>query len=234
MLSISHNQTLLHQALKHDYASKVGGEEEAGVESGSKRYRLDVLDRVHRHGYEIQLEHFGKQFYDKIDAITRQLFVTIVHPVPVIQHVSARSGAVVETRVVHKRNDFYSFFDVLTHFKMRFDPARFKFEILLTEERVFQDHAGFKRGRPLYRLVSRELVHVVDSRHVATADDLLAFLPLGLPAAFTNKDLAERLGIKGGATRKKKVASRMTYGLRLLGLLRVAGKEGRMLLFERA
>ncbi len=234
MISVEHNQTLLHQALKHHYALSVGGEEEVDVSSGGKRYRVDVLDQARSRAFEIQLEHFGKQFYSKIDDISHDLFVTIVHPVPTIQHASIRTGAMVETRTVHKRNDFYSLFDVLVHFKIPFNPSRFKFEILLTEERIFQEHVGFKRGRPLYRLVSRELINVLGSRHVSTAADFIAFLPPGLPRTFTNKDIAGRLSIKGGTTRRKKIASRITYSLRLLGLLRVAGKQGRLLSFELA
>ncbi|NMC08659.1 MAG: hypothetical protein GYA24_25845 [Candidatus Lokiarchaeota archaeon] len=234
MHAIPRNQTLLHQALKHAYARKVCGDEEVDVLSGGKKYRLDVFDRVHRHAIEIQLEQFGKEFYSKIGVISRDVFVTIVHPVHIIQHASTRTGAAVETRVVHKHNDFYSIFDVLIHFKTRFDPGKFKFEYLLTEEAILQEHAGFKRGRPLYRVASRDLVNILDSRTVASKVDFLAFLPHDLPGRFTNKDVADRLGIKGGTTRRKAIAARMTYSLRGLGLLRVAGKQGRMLLFERS
>ena len=234
MLSIQHNQTLLHQSLKHEYARQVSGDEEVDVLSDGKRYRLDVLDRARGHVFEIQLEHFGRQFYQKIADIAKHYFITIIHPVPVVQHVSTRCGSTVETKVVHKRNDFYSIFDALIRFRIPFDPKRFKFEILLTEESVVQVHAGFKRGRPLYCVLSRELMRVVESREIASIADVLAFLPPGLPPTFTNQDIANRLDIKGGKTRRKKMASRITYSLRLLGLLRESGKQGRLLLFERA
>ena len=60
----------------------------------------------------------------------------------------------------------------------------------------------------------------------ATLDDLRAFLPSDLPPFFTNRELARTLGIN------YRRANSMTYVMRQIGILNIAGKRGRSILYE--
>lgn len=230
--SMERNQTLLHQKLKHAYARKCGGREEVAVFINGKAYRIDVLDETSKIAYEIQLGNFGGGFYKKIEDLVDVYKVVVVYPIPLKQHVNSREKGRVESRVVRKRNDYYSIFKDLVSFKTCFKEGRLEFELLLVEEEVEQEFAGFYGKRPHYSRLQRDLVEVLDSRKVASSKDFLSMLPDDLPETFTNKDLRERLDIKGGSRRKKKISGCMTYSLCSLGILDRVGKTGNAYLFS--
>ena len=72
------------------------------------------------------------------------------------------------------------------------------------------------------------LEEVLDTPRVASGSDLLALVPDTLKEPFTHRELATALGVR------LPTAQRASYCLRRLGLLQVAGKQGRALLVERA
>jgi hypothetical protein len=226
------NQTRLHQALKELHARATGGETEVDVRVGGKKYRIDVLDRVTSDAYEIQLEQFGKAFYPKIQALSSQYNVIIIHPVPVVQHVTTWEHGLASQHVVHKRQDFHSIFERLVSFRAPDIIGKIQVRVLLVEERVTRRHAGFRGKRPCYEVLERDLVRIVGERTFSSPGKFLAMLPSGLPGEFTNNDVATLLDIKGGMTRKKKIAGCMTYSFCQLGLARRAGKQGNAHVFS--
>ncbi|MHA1680963.1 MAG: hypothetical protein ACTSUE_08135 [Promethearchaeota archaeon] len=226
------NQSKLHIALKHRYSEKTGGREEVVVSVGGKKYRVDVLDESTGTAYEIQLEHFGRQFYPKVRALMERYTVVIIHPISILQHVIARNNGRVEEKQVKKRNDYYSIFKNLVSFRLPFYEGRLRFELLLVEDRVHQVFSGYRGRRPRFRVEERELVRVIDSRELCSLADFEAMLPGDLGMEFTNAELAGGLTIRGGKTRRKKIAGCITYSLCLLGVLKRAGKRGNSHVFS--
>nr|MDO8111401.1 hypothetical protein [Candidatus Sigynarchaeota archaeon] len=226
------NQTRLHQTLKELYASATGGETEVNVRVGDKKYRIDVLDQVAGNAYEIQIKQFGKAFYPKIQALSSLYNVIIIHPVPVVQHVTTWEHGLASQHVVRKRQDFYSIFERLVSFRAPDVIGKIQVRVLLVEERVTRQLAGFHGRRPYYEVLDRDLVRVVGERTYSGSRKFLAMLPSGLPCEFTNNDVAAMLDIKGGRARKKKIAGCMTYSFCQLGLARRTGKRGNAHVFS--
>lgn len=225
------NQSLLHTKLKAAYAIRTDGQQEYSTKVGINSYRIDVFDETKNTAYEIQLDNFGTSFYEKIRDLIKIHDVVVVHPIPIIQQV--RTIGESKPRVIHKRNDFYTIFEKLVSFRVEFCSKKLSFELLKVEERIERKLSGYRRrGRPKYKLLSRDLVRVIDKREVEDHEDIYSFLPENLPSRFTNKDLMEGLEIKGGRRRRKKIAACMSYSLRNLGIIEKTGKQGRFLEFK--
>jgi hypothetical protein len=71
----------------------------------------------------------------------------------------------------------------------------------------------------------RRLVSVVDRALFQTPADFQALLPAGLPRQFTSHDVAAMLHVK------TPLAQQMTYCLREMVVIQLAGKRGRLLLY---
>jgi hypothetical protein len=99
--------------------------------------------------------------------------------------------------------------------------------VLLIEEEEVRCHDG--RGSWRRRGISvkdRKLLKVFDSILFRESRDFLALLPNELDVNFTNKDLALHLGMS------IKLAQKMTYCLRKMGVLSIAGKNRNELIFQ--
>ncbi len=89
-----------------------------------------------------------------------------------------------------------------------------------SEHRRSWRHGGWAR-------YDRRLIEVVEQRIFQTPAAYLPLLPDSLPVEFTNHQLAHALGQPGY------LAERMSYCLRHMGVLKVAGKRGHAFLFRR-
>jgi len=68
--------------------------------------------------------------------------------------------------------------------------------------------------------VDRRLIEIAGSHRFRTANDFVKLLPPDLQTPFTNADLARALG------RKTRIAQKITYCLRKMGVLKTKGKRG--------
>ncbi|MHA2246777.1 MAG: hypothetical protein ACXADY_17670 [Candidatus Hodarchaeales archaeon] len=225
------NQTWLHQKLKNQYLSKVGGAEEVIVQiKGGKKYRIDVLDKQGMTAYEIHRSNFGMRFSEKIRELLQlsEMRIVIVNPVVLTQKVTRMNqGEIINVSYVNKRGDIYSFFEKLVRFKTEFNE-RMEFNVLFVKEHVFKEFLGFsKNGRRKYQIVQRDLISIQETKKFCTRSDFIDLLPKNLPRIFTNRELAERLEIQGGNRRKRRIPGCMTYSLCKLGILDRVGTRGR-------
>jgi hypothetical protein len=225
------NQTWLHQKLKTFYSAENAAKQEVTVEADGRRYRIDVLNEQTSIAYEIQLSNFGKQFSDKVKRLLgAHIKVIIVYPIPIKEQITwLNKGEISRSRIVTKRNDTYSLFDELVHFKAKFLPDQIGFDVLLTEEAIWKEFIGFRgrTRRPRYRQIQRDLLRVRETHQFRKRADFINLLPDSLPPIFTNRDLAEKLVIQGGERRRRRIVGRMTYSLCSLGILSRVGKKKR-------
>jgi hypothetical protein len=98
--------------------------------------------------------------------------------------------------------------------------------LLIKEEEIrFNDGRGSWRTRGV-SVKDRMLLKVFDRTVFKNTQNFLEFLPKGLDEYFTNKVLALKLGIS------VTLAQKITYCLRKMGAIYIAGKKRNELLFN--
>jgi hypothetical protein len=178
---------------------------------------------------EIQTGNFSaiKQKLTKLLRNNNQ--IRLVYPIAKqkwIVHVS-RSGEYVRRRKSPKKGKLTDLFYELVHAPSLIKDRNFSLEVLLIEEEEVRCNDG--RGSWRRRGISvkdRKLLNVLDRIVFEDSQDFLEFLPKELDGHFTNKVLASKLGIS------VRLAQKITYCLRKMGAIAIAGKRSNELLFE--
>ena len=171
----------------------------------------------------------GKKSAYQIVDIQNNNQVRLVYPIAKIKwiaHVSM-SGELVRRRKSPKKGKVADLFYELVHAPRLVKDSNFSFEVLLIEEEEIRCNDG--RGSWRRRGASvkdRKLLQVFDRIVFENQQDFLKFLPQELDEHFTNKVLAQKLGIT------VRLAQKITYCLRRMGAISVAGKRRNELLFQ--
>ncbi len=155
--------------------------------------------------------------------------VKLVYPIAKLKwivHVTD-SGELVRRRKSPKKGKLTDLFYELVHAPNLIKDRNFSLEVLLIEEEEVRCNDG--RGSWRRRGVSvkdRKLLNVFDKIAFEDRKDFLKFLPHDLDGSFSNKVLASKLGISVA------LAQKITYCLRKMGVISVAGKRRNQLLFQ--
>jgi hypothetical protein len=215
------NETTLHADLKRWY-TQPGDRLETKVDG----YVVDIV----RDGLliEIQTRNFSN-LKRKLHTLTEKHPVRLIYPIPQEKWI-VRLAADGETRLSRRksprRGRLEQLFAELVRIPGLIAHPNFSLEVVLiqVEEIQLEDGRGSwrRKGRSIQ---DRRLLEVVSHRAFQTPADFLALLPAGLPALFTNRDLARLLG------QPRHVAQKMTYCLCRMGVLAQAGTRGRSYLF---
>jgi hypothetical protein len=166
----------------------------------------------------------------KLTALLHDHPVRVVYPIAQERWIVTLSseGEILRRRRSPKRGSIADVFRELVHIVPLFAHERLAMDVLFTREEEIRRHDGlgsWRRGG--VSILDRRLLHVLSVVRLETAADLAALLPDRLPDRFTNAALAASLHVPRG------LAQRCTYCLRSLGVLEVAGREGRALAFAR-
>jgi hypothetical protein len=214
--------TDLHLALQRHYARKDGL-----LEAQVGGYRVDVL----RRGvvYEIQLGSFAP-LRDKLRALAALGPAVLVHPLPQTKHLvrlDPESGEPLSSRRSPKHGRVVEVGWELLYLAEALRHDNLSLEVVLTVERELRrdDGQGSWRRRGV-SLVGRELVEIVATQRFRRPEDFAQLLPKGLPEPFTVADLAA-----AGAL-SRRLAGKLAYGLRQLGVLEQVGKRGNAYLYR--
>ena len=155
--------------------------------------------------------------------------VRLVYPIAKLKwivHVSS-SGEFVSKRKSPKKGKLTDLFYELIHTPSLIEDRNFSLEVLLIEEEELRCNDG--RGSWRKNGISvkdRRLVKVFDRIVFEDRRDFLEFLPKELDGCFTNKVLALKLEISC------RLAQKITYCLRKMGVISIAGKKSNELLFQ--
>jgi hypothetical protein len=104
----------------------------------------------------------------------------------------------------------------------------FALEVLLVrEEQVLRDDGAGSWRRKGWSIADRRLLDVVDRRIFVGREDYAALLPPTLPDSFTSADLSAAL------KQPRPLMQKMLYCLRTMDMLRIAGKQGRAIRYQR-
>jgi len=219
----SGRESSLHSALKKWYFLE-GDKLEAKVNG----FVVDIVrgDLL----IEIQTANFSA-IKAKLLSLLNEHRVRLVYPIPKekwIVHKSAATGKIFGRRRSPKRGRLSDLFSELIRIPSLFFNGNLSVEVLMVEvEEIWRDDGRGSWRRKGASVEDRELIRVLERRIFEHKADFLEVLPKDLPDPFSNRDLAESLGISVDQSRK------MTYSLRKLGTIAQVGKSRNQMLFTR-
>jgi hypothetical protein len=178
---------------------------------------------------EIQTRHLGAM-KRKLAALLPNHRVRLLHPIAQEKWIVRETAdhRPISRRKSPKRGQVIDIFRELIHIPHLLRHPNLTVELLLVQvEEIWRDDQQGSWRRKRWSIADRRLLGVIEQVALAEPADFLALLPAGLPAPFTNRDLAAGLGCSAAQ------ALKVTYTLRQLGLLEVVGKQGNSLLHQR-
>ncbi len=214
-------ETSLHSVLK-DLYTRDGDHQEVLVDG----YIVDVVSGDIL--IEIQTRNFAA-IKSKIATLIEHHPLWLIHTIPqekwIVYLPQFDSGS------IHRRKSPFhgrieNIFSELIRIPSILAHPNFSLEILITrEEEIRRDDGKGSWRRRGVSIIDRRLIEIISRHRFASTNDFLALLPGTLPRAFTNLDLATNLKIS------KRLAVKMSYCLRKIGVLSVEGKRGRYILY---
>lgn len=176
---------------------------------------------------EVQTGSFSK-VAGKLRRLSESRPVTLCYPIALqkwITHISP-DGEILRRRKSPAKGSLLGLFQEMVSIPDLVARPEFSLEVLLIREDEVRcpDGKGSWRRRGVSR-IDRRLLEVEKSVLFRDASDFLSLVPEGIRVPFTNSQLGEASGLSAARAR------RMSYALRRMGALDVAGKAGRELLF---
>lgn len=212
----------LHAALKKRLA-RPGDEFEVEVDG----YFVDIV-----HGdllIEIQTGNFTA-LKGKLGRLLPNHPVCVVYPIAQerwVRRITAE-GEQISYRKSPKRGRIEELFLELVRLPRLVIHKNFSLKVLLIQEEVvWRDDGQGSWRRKGWSVADKVLLDVLSFRDFHGPGDYLGLLPDGLGRPFSNKDLAGALGMRG------RLAGKMTYCLRKMGVIEVVGKDGRAHLYDK-
>jgi hypothetical protein len=177
---------------------------------------------------EIQTQNFSA-IKPKLIKLLSNNQVRLVYPIAKLKwivHLSG-SGEVVRRRKSPKKGKVVDVFYELVHAPDLIKDRNFSLEVMLIEEEEVRcDNGKGSWRRRGISVKDRKLLNVFDRTVFEDSRDFLKFLPKELNEHFTNKVFASKLGIS------VRLAQKITFCLRKMGAISVAGKKRNELLFK--
>jgi len=211
----------LHAAIKSLYEGP-----EAQLEVAIEGYVIDVvLDDLL---IEIQTRNFTA-IKDKLFALMKNHRIRLVYPIPVEKWIVRQSpdgNSEIRRRRSPKKLGIANLFEELVSIPTFLLHKNFSLEVILIreEEIRIQDGKGSWR-RNGWSSIDRKLLDVIERHLYNEPSDFLHLIPDTLQKPFTSSELAEALKIP------KRIAQKMTYCMRKMGTLKIAGKERNAFLY---
>ena len=220
----TYNEGPLHASLKAWYAQP-GDVLETNVDG----FVIDIVrdDLL----LEIQTRSFASM-KRKLQTLTETHHVRLIHPIArekwIVKLDEARENEI-SRRKSPKRGDIVQLFDELVSFPRLLADPNFSIEVAFIQEEEVRYHDA-RRGwrRHGWMTHERRLLKVVEQRVFEQPEDFRDTIPAALEEPFTTNELAAT--IPGG----KRIAGRMAYCLRKMGVIDPVGKHRNAILYARA
>ncbi len=220
----SGRESSLHSAIKEWYFRR-GDKLEAKVDG----YIIDI-----RRGdllIEIQTANFSA-IKTKLQHLLDKHKVRLVYPIPRqkwIIHKSTFSEDTFGRRRSPRKGCLLDLFNELIRIPDLFLNDNLSIEVLLIEEEeIWRNDGKGTWRRKGASIQDRRLIRIFERALFEHKTDFLKVLPKDLPQSFSNRNLAENLGIHINQSR------RITYTLRKIGVITQVGKNGNQMLFARS
>jgi hypothetical protein len=154
----------------------------------------------------------------------------LIHPIVKdkwIIKIDPRSNRVISDRLSPLHKSYVHIFEELVSIPEIVSNPNLTIEVPLVQIEEYRKKIGTGNWRTKgWKIYDRKLVNVVEKKIFNTPLDFLMLKPASLKTPFTNFDLAMSLH------KSIHLARRMTYCLRKMGIIKIAGKKGRSNLFD--
>ncbi len=178
---------------------------------------------------EIQTKNFSA-LKEKLLLLTEKYQVRLVYPLPEKKWITyvTKDNVVLNKRKSPRKGRLTDLFRELVMIPYMIREENFSLEVLFIDEEELRcdDGKGSWRRRGV-SIKERNLLKVNDRMLFQTTADYLKILPDGLQGVFTNRELAKLTKIS------VRTARQITYCLRKGGVIRIAGKKQRELVFQK-
>lgn len=197
------------------------------VEYQLNGYSIDIF----QHGVliEIQTGNFPA-IKHKLECLLPHYPIHLVHPIPQEKYILVKDldQKIIRYRKSPRKGRIEDLFKELVYITPLLLQPNFTLEILLTVE---EEHRSID-GRGSWRrkgisIQDRKLLRILSKEIFMTPNDYLRLLPANLNSQFTNSNLAAALSIPS------RLAGKMTYCYREMGLIRRIGKQRNAFLYQR-
>jgi hypothetical protein len=218
------NESPLHAALKRWYA-RPGDRLEVDVAG----FIIDIV----RDGLLIEIQTSNlSSLKRKLHILADDYPIRLVYPIPRDKWIVklAEDGRTVQSRRKSpKRGQMEDLFGEMVSIPELPAHPNFSLDVLLIQEEEYRRYNGARAWRRRgWVTQERQLLEVLERKHFNTPADLAGLLPPDLAEPFTTSDLA------AAVTRPRRLAQRMAYCLRKMGLIEAVGKKGNAILYARA
>ncbi|MFW9823804.1 MAG: hypothetical protein ACFFE4_12750 [Candidatus Thorarchaeota archaeon] len=216
------HESSLHAALKMWYK-----ESKDQLEVTIDNYVIDIVrdDLL----IEIQTRNFSsikKKLKNLIENHRIQLIYPIIQDKWII-NIDSHSHRVISDRLSPKHNSYVGIFEELISIPELILNPNFTIELPLIQIEEYRKNDGKgSRRRKGWSVYDRKLVKIIERKQFYTPLDFLMLKPVSLKTPFTNAELAYSL------VKPLKLAQKMTYCLRKMGILKVVGKQGNFFIFD--
>ena len=216
------NESSLHSTLKLWY-KKLEDQLEVPVEN----FIIDIVrdDLL----IEIQTKNFST-IKKKLEVLLKNHRVLLIHPIVKdkwIINVDHHLTKINRKRLSPTHHSYLDIFEELIRIPDLIANPNFTIELPLVQIEEFRINDGKgswrRKGWSIY---DQRLVNVVERKVFCSPIDFLMLKPINLKTPFTNAELAHLLD------KPLRLAQKMSYCLRKMGILKVIGKSGKFLLFD--
>jgi hypothetical protein len=219
----------LHAALKA-WCAQPGDRLEWRVEG---KYVVDIFrpstDSTAEQYIEIQTRSLGK-LKPKLVFLLERGPVRLVYPIAQERHIVRISadGEIVSRRRSPKHGTIFHLFPEMVGVAALVPHPNFALDVpLIHEEQFWLDDGRGSWRRKRWSIYDRRLVDVCETVSLCAPADYAALLPDQLPNVFDTRELSQALGLS------RSLAQKMTYCLREMAVLEVAGQRSRARLYRR-
>jgi len=215
------HESSLHAALKLWYK-----ESEDKLEVPIENFIIDIVrnDLL----IEIQTKNFSI-IKRKLEKLVENYRILLIHPIVKdkwIINVESQSNRSISKRLSPRHNSYVDIFEELIRIPELISNPNFTIELPLVQIEEYRKNDGKgswrRKGWSIY---DRKLVSVLEKKVFYTPIDFLMLKPSSLKTPFTNTELAYSL------KKPLRLAQKMSYCLRKMGIIKVIGKKGRFLLY---
>jgi hypothetical protein len=215
-------ESSLHNSLKQIY-TKPGDLQEANIDG----FKIDVFSPTAL--IEIQTSNFSA-IRPKLIHLLERYCVLLVHPIAFEKWIITYSGVgdhPLRERRSPRRGRVEDIFLELIYLSKLLNHQNLHVEVLLVREKEIRRVDGrgsWRRGG--ISVIDHQLVEIVSARRFISLNDWTNLLPEELPIPFTVNDLGQKLSMD------MRLARKMAYCLRYMGVLKVVGVHGRKFLYD--
>jgi len=178
---------------------------------------------------EIQTKNFSI-IRKKLETLLKNHRVLLIHPIVKdkwIINMDHQLNKNIRKRLSPKHGSYLDIFEELIRIPNLISNPNFTLELLLVEIEEFRINDGKgswrRKGWSIY---DQRLLNVLEKKVFCSPIDFLMLKPIHVKTPFTNVELAHSL------EKPLRLAQKMSYCLRKMGIIKVIGKSGKSLLFD--